>query len=87
MATDLWPSNSRTVLRSTPPITDDIHLFNEKLREWETTTITIVRMERWTARLGTSDYSQKRELTCYRSLKTLHGSPACMRSSPSDEAA
>jgi hypothetical protein len=57
------------------------------LREWETTTITIVRMERWTARLGTSDYSQKRELTCYRSLKTLHGSPACMRSSPSDEAA
>jgi hypothetical protein len=36
-------------------VTDDIHLFNEKLREWDgTTTITTVRTEHSTGRLSTN---------------------------------
>jgi hypothetical protein len=63
-------------------ISDDIHLFNEKLREWRTTTITIARPERWAAKLHTSDYSAKRELKCYRSLKTLHRLQRVVRRAP-----
>ena len=44
-------------LLDTAGISDDIHLFNAKLREWRTTTITIARTARWTARHPTSGSS------------------------------
>ena len=52
-------------------ITDDIHLFNDKLRDGRITTITTALTGHWQARPRTSGSSQKPRLECHRGPKTL----------------
>ena len=52
-------------------ITDDIHLFNAKLREWETITITTDHPDPWQAKLRTNDYWQRREPERHRCPENL----------------
>jgi hypothetical protein len=54
-------------------ITDDIRLFNDKLREWEDYYNTTGHMEASKGRRPTSDSWQRNTLPgCHRSLETLH---------------
>jgi hypothetical protein len=52
-------------------IADNIHLVNDKLREWENYTITIDRAEPSIAKPHTNDCWQKPMPVCHRRLKTL----------------
>jgi transposase InsO family protein len=53
-------------------ISDDIHLFNQKLREWRITTITIVHTGHLRGGPRSNDLWQKLELMCHRGHETLH---------------
>ena len=59
-------------LLDTNGITDDIHLFNEKLREWEDYYNYHRPHGAWTARPRTNGSWQKRELECHRRPETPH---------------
>ena len=52
-------------------ISDDIHLFNEKLRDGRTTTMTIIRMGRWTVRPRANDSWPRRELVRHQRPENL----------------
>ena len=64
-------------------ISDDIHLFNEKLREWEDYYNYHRPHGAWTARRRTSGSWPRREPKCHRGLRTLHNelAPSTLRQS------
>jgi transposase InsO family protein len=58
-------------LLDTDGISDNIALFNEKLREWEDSTIAIGRTAPWADRRRTNDSWKRRERRCHQGPETL----------------